>query len=71
MKLKVTKKPKGIGTNNHSMRNSFNDNDINNNGDKSNNNTALVTPDFDNNKLPNIKNIFFVDKIKNVDANSK
>jgi len=71
MKLKVTKKPKGIGNNNHSLRNSFNDNDKDIASEKSNINTALVTPDFDNNKLPNIKNIFFVDKIKNGDANTK
>jgi len=41
------------------------------NSDKSNINTTYVTPDFDNNKLPNIKNIFFVDKIKSNDANNK
>jgi len=69
MKLKVTKKPKGIGIYNPLKVDNFNDKDMA--SDKSNINTTYVTPDFDNNKLPNIKNIFFVDKIKSLDANNK
>lgn len=67
MKLRVSKKPRGIHA--HAIRESFIHENIG--SDKSNINTALVSPDFDNNKLPNIKNIFFVDKIKSIDANAK
>jgi len=51
IKLKISKRPKGIQYVNH----------IENNNVKNDN-------ELESNKLPNIKNIFFIDKIKSVDA---
>jgi len=51
VKLKISKRPKGVQYVNH----------IENNNDKNDN-------ELESNKLPNIKNIFFIDKIKSVDA---